>query len=260
MQHRLTQQLLAVTTQPARNIRRTKTSYSLQQPSTPSPTSDASTIKSYIRQLPAHEQWVLGHIQSIPATDLILLLQAIKSGDTAIGSDGSVKQQQASYSARIQATTNSNAFASLHSLGEHMSSTRAETLGYLAALYLLRLLIRFHKVLFRGDPTDINVYIDNQGVLKRLSPYGADYSIGHTLATNSDLMREICNVEATLPFTFNQQHVKSHQFDNEHDSAQIPLPNLLNKQCDLIAEVAYTCSTCTNPAPCPPFPTTTAYL
>ena len=97
-------------------------------------------------------------------------------------------------------------------------------------------------------------------MLKRLSPYGADYSIGHTLATNSDLMREICNVEATLPFTFNQQHVKSHQFDNEHDSAQIPLPNLLNKQCDLIAEVAYTCSTCTNPAPCPPFPTTTAYL
>lgn len=238
---------IPITTNPSRHQRLTKSSYVSKLPATTPTTNETHTVRSYIQQLPAHEKWVLGHIQSIPASDLSSLLQAIKSDDIAIGSDGSVKQHQASYSARLQSITNPHAFATLHSLGSHMPSTRAEAFGYLAALYLLRLLIQFHNVLFTGDSSNIDVYIDNQGVLKRLS-YRADYSIGHVLATNSNLLRKIRNTETSLPFTFNRHHVKSHQFDSENDLTKIPLPNLLNKQCNMIAKAAYRCSTCLNQA------------
>ena len=46
-------------------------------------------------------------------------------------------------------------------------------------------------------------------------------------------------VEASLPITINRHHVKSHAYDKVTDPSNIPLPNLINKRCDLFAEEAY---------------------
>ena len=63
-----------------------------------------------------------------------------------------------------------------------------------------------------------------------------------------------------MPYTFLQQHVKSHQQDGVDDPTTLPLPIYINQSCDHSANRAHQCTHCPEPSPPPAYPSTHAYL
>ena len=57
-------------------------------------------------------------------------------------------------------------------------------------------------------------------------------------------MREIIEVEQTIPVTFNRNDVKSHKYDKVKNNLAITFPHQLNKHYDHLANSAYVSPTC----------------
>jgi len=219
------------------------------------------TFPQFLRNLPSHEKWIIGHVVRQSSADLSLFLAAVKTGDIALGSDGSIRGQRTTYSSRIQSRRHPSVFLTSHSKGEPTCTMRAEAYGYLGCLYLLRAAITFllqEGYQVRFPSTDH--YMDNDGVLKRLA-HGSAFAIKHHLRHHSDVIREIQAVQDTLPFRINRHHVKSHQHDDIDDITSLPLPALLNRTCDVSCTLAHSCPQCTKaPTQSPIFPSTKVYL
>ena len=198
---------------------------------------NTTSFKGYLRHLPHTEKQILGKVLDLEESELLLLIQSLIQHQFVLGSDGSVTSEQASYATRIQSTINLHHFINSSSLCTTKSSFQAKGLGYLSCLYLLCAIIHYYCLL-PSIAAAINVYIDNKGLLQRLS-YGPAWSIKHTISKNSDLNWEILNVEKSIAFYFNRNHVQSHKFDNEPDYDKILLPNFVNCCCDILADPIY---------------------
>ena len=94
-----------------------------------------TSFQQFLRNLPTHERWVIGHVLPQSPTDMNIFLEAILIRDFGLGSDSSVKGLSTTYSSRIQSRSTLHTFITSHSKSE---PTRAKAYGYLGCLYLLR--------------------------------------------------------------------------------------------------------------------------
>lgn len=116
--------------------------------------------------------------------------------------------QLTSYAERIQHNTNPNVFINLHSRLNTYSTRIAESLGYLAVVYLPQAIINFKNI--DSQNTTVSAYIHNIGVIERLL-YAPPTSIKYIITNTSfHIMREIHAVHAALPLKVDRIHVKSH--------------------------------------------------
>lgn len=214
------------------------------------------SFQSYIDSLPPHERWTIGHISQLAPTDHDTFLQALHTGHFCIGSDGSVRGHSVTYSGRLQHLSNLTLFLSTHSNTPFTSTLRSEALGYLATLYLLRALTNYYQ-LHPPPSLQINHYIDNKGVIQRLA-HQRVRSLRYHLLPHSDIIREIRSVQRSLPYTFHQHHVKSHQHDDDSNTP-LPISIQVNRDCDTAATKAHTCPICP-PSCIPPIPYRNHYL
>mmetsp|Transcript_24647 Transcript_24647/g.37449 ORF Transcript_24647/g.37449 Transcript_24647/m.37449 type:complete len:422 (+) Transcript_24647:2776-4041(+) len=180
----------------------------------------------------------------------------IMTNDFCIGSDGSVSSNNGSYACRLQHTSDRNIFIQIHALFHTTSSFTAEAYGFLAALYLLRAFYNYFHII--PPPATINSYIDYQPLIQRLS-YGKETSIKHVNRRDSSLIREIHTVLDSLAITISRTHIKSHEYDKIDDYNLIPLPNFVNKCCDISAGLAYKCDLC-SPPKTQQFPSTSVHV
>jgi hypothetical protein len=97
-----------------------------------------TSFPQFLRNLPTHERWVIGHVIPQSTSDMNNFLEAIVIGSFGLGSDGSVKGLSTTYSSRIQSRSSLHTFITSHSKSEPTSTLRAEAYGYLGCLYLLR--------------------------------------------------------------------------------------------------------------------------
>eukprot|EP00546_Thalassionema_frauenfeldii_P011845 CAMPEP_0178908232 /NCGR_PEP_ID=MMETSP0786-20121207/7808_1 /TAXON_ID=186022 /ORGANISM="Thalassionema frauenfeldii, Strain CCMP 1798" /LENGTH=300 /DNA_ID=CAMNT_0020580111 /DNA_START=1962 /DNA_END=2865 /DNA_ORIENTATION=- len=178
------------------------------------------------------------------------------TNDFCIGSDGSVSSNNGSYACRLQHTSDRNIFIQIHALFHTTSSFTAEAYGFLAALYLLRAFYNYFHII--PPPATINSYIDYQPLIQRLS-YGKETSIKHVNRRDSSLIREIHTVLDSLAITISRTHIKSHEYDKIDDYNLIPLPNFVNKCCDISAGLAYKCDLC-SPPKTQQFPSTSVHV
>ena len=218
------------------------------------------SFATYLTTLPPHEQWIVGHVPPLTRPDQDAIFNAILTGSFCLGSDGSNKNHSTSYASRIQHLYQHNIFLSSHSKAPHTSTLRAEAYGYLGSLYLLRAvtsyLLHTHQTL---RPSSISQYTDSKGLIQRLAQ-NHTRSLRYHLLTHSDIIREIREVERSLPFTFVRHHIRSHQHDDVEDATTLPIPHFLNRACDAACTTAHTCSKCSPPKNPPSFPSTYAYL
>jgi len=240
--------------------------YSPHLPTPQIPVYHSPTFLQSLRLLPTHIRLVIGHLVSVPSPES--LYAWLCSAFLHIASDGSIRKSygRGSYSWLLAFGPDGRVHVSGHSLSNStgLSTLRAEALGHLAALYMLRLLIRFLNIpSYAVDTEAIFAYIDNLGVIQRLAPKHLR-SLKTVLLNDYDVFEEIRSVLSDLGVSIDRRHVKSHAFDQvDIDPADIPLPNRLNRQCDTLAEAAYSCPDCTEHAsssPDPEFPSTQASL
>ena len=151
------------------------------------------------------------------------IIDCIEDVAFTLGSDGSVHGENASYGTRIQNTQLPTVQLFLQALLQADSSFISKAYGYLSVLYLLKAIIVYFELNITATPM-IKVYINNQGLLKRLA-YGKETSIAHCQLTGSDVTREITSVEDTMPLHFDYTHVKLYKCDNIKDDNIIPFPN-----------------------------------
>lgn len=173
------------------------------------PQSPATSFPQFLRSLPTHERWIVGHVLPQSPADLHNFLEAVLIGDFGLGSDGSAKGLSTTYSSRIQSRSNLHTFINNYSKSEPTSALRAEAYGYLGCLYLLRAAVTY--LLSHGHTIAIpstNQYMDNLGVLNRLA-FGQVSSLKHHLKRNSDVIREIQSVQTSLQFPIYLHHVRS---------------------------------------------------
>jgi hypothetical protein len=204
----------------------------------------ATSFTQFLRSLPTHERWVVGHVFLQSPTEMHDFLEAVLIGDFGLGSDGSVKGLSTTYFSRIQSRSNLHTFINSHSKSEPTSTLRAEAYGYLGCLYLLRAAVTY--LLSHGHNiaiTSTNQYMDNLGVLTRLS-FGQASSLKHHLKRKSDVIREIQSVQSSLQFPIRRHHVRSHQNDDDVDLSDLPFPTRVNKMCDTSYTLAHDCATC----------------
>ena len=232
-------------------------------PRLPSPSTLAPSMLPFLqslKRLPPHEKSTIGHIMPLTPADATNLLHTIRSGEYALGSDGSVLTSTTTYSSRIQSTTSLDVFLTSHAIAEPTTIFRAEGYGCLGALYLLRAAYRYltlHQQAFVH--TTVFLYSDSLGLLRRLA-YGSPQSIKHHLRPDSDLIREILQVQDDIPVSIKRQHVRSHQFDDTPDLQDLPISVQINRMCDTSCTLAHTCPSC-RPRPTRPFyPSTRAHL
>ena len=176
--------------------------------------------------------------------ELHSVISLLISGDFVIGSDGSVAAQVASYSALIQDKSNVAIFINLSSKLLTQSSYIAEGFGYLALLYLLWALTFYFHIPYKN--TTVSAYIDNSGLLSSISNYYTHklQSIKFSQRSGADIVREIVSVEQSLPVLIERHHVKSHTHDQVSNLEDLPVPQLINRKCDVSAGLAYNDPTC----------------
>ena len=148
------------------------------------------------------------------------------------------------YTSRLQSINDPTVFIQIRNRFPATTVFTAETYGHLSILLLLRALIIHYHIQFTNNPCLINSYIDNLGLIKRIS-HGRETSISHTQHMDASLLREIESTTRELPFTIQRHHVQSHHYDDVEDLEEIPLPKRVNKMCDVSAELAYTDQSCT---------------
>lgn len=120
----------------------------------------------------------------------------------------------------------------------HSPSTfRAKGFSYLASIHLLCLFHRYFHL--PVNKTVIQAYIDNKGLIQRLS-HGQAHSIKYNINTDSDLICKIHSVENSLGISISRNHVRSHKFNHIINDDDIPLPLYINKCCNRLAKAAYT--------------------
>ena len=159
-------------------------------------------------------------------------LEALLIGDFGLGSDGSVKGLSTTYSSRIQSRSTLHTFITSHSKSEPTNTLRAEAYGYLGCLYLLRAAVTY--LLSHGHTIAIqstDQYMENLGVLTRLSLGQASSLKHHPLTRNSDVIRKIQSAQTSLQFPIRRHHVCSHQNDTNVDLSDLPFPTRGNKMC-----------------------------
>ena len=67
-------------------------------------------------------------------------------------------------------------------------------------------------------------------------------------------------MEATLPYQITRHHVRSHQYDDIANLADLPLPARVNRMCDVSCDIAHSCSQCPRVHTEPTSPSTRASL
>ena len=228
---------------------------------TPPPTSPPiTTFTRYLRHLPKHERWTIGHVMPLSPDDTNNILHAIQEGDIYLGSDGSVDGQSTTYASRVQSMSTLATFIASHSRSEPTCTLRAEAYGYLGALYLLRAGLNYLQHFGHPPPTTtIHHHMDNTGVLNRLN-YGPAYAIKHVMSRHNDVIREIQAVESSLPLPIQRHHVKSHQQEDVTDLMELSPPVRINRMCDVACTIAHSCQHCTPPTTPPIYPSTSTYV
>ena len=223
-------------------------------------TSIPDSLQDYLQSLPKPQQWILGSVLSPTSTELTHLITCIQEGSFALGSDGSVKNSIGTYASRLQSLKDPTIFIQLRKKFITSTVFTAETYGHLSILLLLCALILCYHIQFTNTPSIINSYIDNLGLIKRLN-HGVETSISHTQHPDADLIREIHTVTDSLPFSLQRHHVRSHQYDNTNDLDDIPVPERINKMCNISADLAYNDPSCpSSPPPLELLPQTRAAI
>jgi hypothetical protein len=179
-----------------------------------------------------------------------------------MASDGSICGSRYSHAWVLDSILPGGPVITGHALDEfHDASTaRIEGLGHLACLYIYPALIRWFRLSHNGiTASTIQAYIDNKAVISRLSNPSFK-NLKRALQADFDITHETLQVLASLPSTIQQEHVKSHKYDNPGPNTYVPYPNRLNKLCDEDCTTAYQRPPCLTPPPTLSYPSTTCFL
>lgn len=183
--------------------------------------------------LPDWEQELLQH--GLILKPLRAIQQHLQTGNIILCSDGSASKGKGTFGFCVS-TLNGDRLAKGKgpAPGAYSNSFRSESYGVLASM---RWLYRMSESLNPTPNTTINHYLDNKSVIARLEQMqDAKYTVPNKcLQSEQDVINEIKDTLAKLPFTIKFKWVRGHQDQNTFVEFLL-LPAQLNVEADAEAE------------------------
>ena len=193
------------------------------------------TFTDYIHTLEPWERQLLQH-HNLHCTAEELLNRT--TSNLTIASDGSVDNDRGSFGWVITFEHSILATGFGTAFGLTISSFRSEAYGILAALRFIYNIQLYHHLPL--PYRSILWYCDSESLLKRIHNNRQDtHNPNRYKLADNDLEIAIVLTIPMVAVSFQQQHVRSHQYDNL-PIQQLPLPHRLNRIADKLADQAHT--------------------
>ena len=214
--------------------------------SAPSAVPVAQSVIYFSRPISPHQHWQHSLLHNVHFHDSIpTLLKTISSSLTQhtlfAATDGGATVESATFgwTLRTESTDLVSCFGPVH--GHHPTAFRAEAIGLLSFLTLLRLLLLTYHWLQLPHSYPLTIYIDNQALVRLLhrSVSQQHYSPSITTSSEFDVLLQIFSIIPTLPLSIQFQHIKSHQ-DTRQPMSSLSLPAQANCCADHLATHART--------------------
>jgi len=159
------------------------------------------------------------------------IIEKIKTGSLLAGLDGSVTDGKGAFSFGLFMPDSKPLLlhhGPVHGDSEQQNSTRSEMHGILGLILYLQHIATKYKL--NGSYPPIKVFGDNMESL-RVAKVGPSTALKHTFSSDADVAWELYHQVQHSLFTFQFQHVKSHQDDTtEYDLLSVDAK--INVQCD----------------------------
>jgi hypothetical protein len=178
------------------------------------------------------------------------IAQAIWSGKAIIGTDGSVLNDNATYSISIliQQEDDEQLKIAVSTGGKlphlakfiDMDSHQLEAAALFAAIVLVRRLLTKNPIDPETQPTkSVRYFLDNKSIIDHLEwPFGEQMSIFNCLKANFDILYGINTEQDAAPLTPTISWVKGHQ-DNHLPLEELPDAALANYYTDQICGIMH---------------------
>ena len=174
--------------------------------------SNMSNLQCKINALPPSLRNILGDI-TFPLDEGVEIAARIRNGSLMCGSDGSKKGNVAAQAFCVNNHESVNSFsggAKCPGRPHHMSSFRAESLGALAIITVIRAITQVHQI-DEADAT-FHIYIDNKEVSDRMND-DTPSTLSDYLAPEYEIFEEIKYIQDQLPCNGTWHWIKAHAND-----------------------------------------------
>jgi hypothetical protein len=210
---------------------------------------DNTTLRHKFQCLPEKFRHIIGEIH-IPEDEGLAIINALKTGDALLASDGSFLQQSYAgthaYKLTSRITPDMSIFGSAKSpKSNKMSSSPTEHYGAIAVLVTLLVLTEHHGEDCRKWP-ETTLLIDNKEVVTRGNNLSPNFlNVRTYLMHDYDLWMVLVELQYCLKLNVTFEWIKSHQISdtgfplNKDEIALVQQKIALNDDVDKLASAAY---------------------